>query len=182
MKNKKVILIVVVIVIFIVLVLISAFCVNIIFKQNKRLESLESSLYKKDDIIKELRQEVDKSNNSIPKIHPIDKAEIDCISKTGNTYEINRCSQTAQQSWEKDIQETTDELKKILSPEDYKKLQISQTIWENSKNKDYELIDAVISYKLGTMYLNIREGWRTEILKRRALILKEYLNTLREEF
>lgn len=114
-------------------------------------------------------------------LDPIDKAERDCISKTGNTNEMNRCSQIAQQSWEKDIQNNLAELKKFLSSEDYKKLQLSQSSWKNYKNKDYELINSVISYKQGTMYLNFREGWRTEIVKQRALILREYLNTLKEE-
>lgn len=114
-------------------------------------------------------------------LDPIDKAERECISKTADTYEMNRCSQIAQQSWEKDIQKTLAELKKILNPEDYKQLQISQVSWENYKNKDYNLIDSVVSYKQGTMYLNFREGWRTEIVKQRALILRGYLNTLKED-
>ncbi len=114
-------------------------------------------------------------------LNPIDKAERECISKTADTYEMNICSQIAQQSWEKDIQKTLAELKKILNPEDYKKLQSSQVSWENYKNKDYNLIDSVVSYKQGTMYLNFREGWRTEIVKQRALILRGYLNTLKED-
>ncbi len=114
-------------------------------------------------------------------LDPIDKNERECISKTASTYEMNRCSQIAQQSWEKDIQNSLVELKKFLSSEDYKKLQLSQSSWENYKNKDYALINSVISYKQGTMYLNFREGWRTEIVKQRALILREYLNTFKEE-
>lgn len=114
-------------------------------------------------------------------LDPIDKVERECISKTASTYEMNRCSQIAQQSWEKDIQNSLVELKKFLSSEDYKKLQLSQSSWENYKNKDYALINSVISYKQGTMYLNFREGWRTEIVKQRALILREYLNTFKEE-
>ncbi len=110
----------------------------------------------------------------------IDKAERDCISKTADTYEMNRCSQIAQQSWEKAISKNLAELKKILNTQDYKILQSSQAAWENYKNNEYTLIDTVVSYKQGTMYLNFREGWRTEILKQRALILKEYLNTLQE--
>ena len=114
-------------------------------------------------------------------LDPIDKVERECISKTASTYEMNKCSQIAQQSWEKDIQNSLVELKKFLSSEDYKKLQLSQSYWENYKNKDYALINSVISYKQGTMYLNFCEGLRTEIVKQRALILREYLNTLKEE-
>lgn len=119
--------------------------------------------------------------NTAEVLDPIDNAERSCISKTSDTYEMNACSQIAQQSWEKDIQETLAELKKFLNPEDYKKLQSSQTSWENYKNKNYNLIDSVVSYKQGTMYLNVREGWKTEIVKQRAIILREYLNTLKED-
>ncbi len=119
--------------------------------------------------------------NTAEILDPIDEAERDCISKTADTYEMNRCSQIAQRSWEKDIQNNLAELKKFLSSEDYKKLQLSQTSWDNYKNKDYEFINSVVLYKQGTMYQNIREGWRTEIVKQRALNLREYLNTLKED-
>lgn len=114
-------------------------------------------------------------------LDPIDKTERECISKTANTYEMNKCSQIAQQSWKKDIQNNLDELKKFFTPEDYEKLLLSQSAWENYKNKDFELIDSVISHKQGTIYLNFREGWKTEIIRRRALLLREYLNTLNEQ-
>lgn len=112
----------------------------------------------------------------------IDKTEQECISKTANTFEMNRCSQVAQQSWERDIKKNLAELKKILNTESYKKLQLSQISWEYYKKNDYKLIDSLISHKQGTMYLNFREGWKTEIVKQRALILREYLNTVKEEY
>lgn len=46
-------------------------------------------------------------------LEPIDKTERECISKTANTYEMNKCSQIAQKSREKDIQNNLDELKKF---------------------------------------------------------------------
>ena len=113
-------------------------------------------------------------------IHPIDKAEQDCISKTADTQEMNKCSQKAQELWKKDINKNLAELKEILSAEDYKKLQLSQTSWENYIDKEYGFINSLTSYTQGTMYLNTKEGWRTEILKQRALTLRGYLNTLKK--
>lgn len=115
-------------------------------------------------------------NIIIEVLDPIDKIEQDCISKTAYTQEINKCSQKAQELWKKDINKNLAELKKILSAEDYKKLQLSQTSWENYMDKEYEFINSLTSYTQGTMYLNTREGWRTEILKQRAFALREYLN------
>ena len=119
-------------------------------------------------------------NIIIEVLDPIDKIEQDCISKTADTQEMNKCSQKAQQLWEKDINKNLAELKEILSAEDYKKLQLSQTSWENYIDKEYEFINSLTSYTQGTMYLNTREGWRTEILKQRALTLRGYLNTLKK--
>ncbi len=119
-------------------------------------------------------------NAAIEILDPIDKIEQDCISKTADTQEMNKCSQKAQQLWKKNINKNLAELKKILSVEDYKKLQLSQTSWENYVDKEYGFINTLTSYTQGTMYLNTREGWRTEILKQRALTLREYLNTLKK--
>ena len=124
----------------------------------------------------EINNYTNNQNTAIEVLDPIDKIEEDCISKTADTQEINKCSQKAQELWKKDINKNLAELKKILSAEDYKKLQLSQTSWENYMDKEYEFINSLTSYTQGTMYLNTREGWRTEILKQRAFALREYLN------
>lgn len=128
----------------------------------------------------EINNYTNNQNAAIEVLDPIDKIEQDCISKTADTQEINKCSQNAQQLWKKDINKNLAELKKILSAEDYKKLQLSQTSWENYMDKEYEFINTLTSYTQGTMYLNTREGWRTKILKQRAFALREYLTTLKK--
>ena len=127
----------------------------------------------------EINNYTNNQNAAIEVLDPIDKIEQDCISKTADTQEMNKCSQKAQQLWEKDINKNLAELKEILSAEDYKKLQLSQTSWENYMDKEYEFINSLTSYTQGTMYLNTKEGWRTEILKQRAFALREYLNILK---
>ena len=128
----------------------------------------------------EINNYTNNQNAAIEVLDPIDKIEQDCISKTADTQEMNKCSQKAQQLWEKDINKNLAELKEILSAEDYKKLQLSQTSWENYIDKEYGFINSLTSYTQGTMHLNTREGWRTEILKQRALTLRGYLNTLKK--
>ena len=124
----------------------------------------------------EINNYTNNQNAAIEVLDPIDKIEQDCISKTADTQEINKCSQKAQELWKKDINKNLAELKEILSAEDYKKLQLSQTSWENYIDKEYGFINSLTSYTQGTMYLNTKEGWRTEILKQRAFALREYLN------
>lgn len=128
----------------------------------------------------EINNYTNNQNAAIEVLDPIDKIEQDCISKTADTQEMNKCSQKAQQLWEKDINKNLAELKEILSAEDYKKLQLSQTSWENYIDKEYGFINSLTYYTQGTMYLNTKEGWRTEILKQRALTLRGYLNTLKK--
>ena len=128
----------------------------------------------------EINNYTNNQNAAIEVLDPIDKIEQDCISKTADTQEMNKCSQKAQQLWEKNINKNLAELKEILSAEDYKKLQLSQTSWENYIDKEYGFINSLTSYTQGTMYLNTKEGWRTEILKQRALTLRGYLNTLKK--
>ena len=124
----------------------------------------------------EINNYTNNQNAAIEVLDPIDKIEQDCISKTADTQEMNKCSQKAQELWKKDINKNLAELKEILSAEDYKKLQLSQTSWENYIDKEYGFINSLTSYTQGTMYLNTKEGWRTEILKQRAFALREYLN------
>ncbi len=128
----------------------------------------------------EINNYTNNQNAAIEVLDPIDKIEQDCISKTADTQEMNKCSQKAQELWKKDINKNLAELKEILSAEDYKKLQLSQTSWENYIDKEYGFINSLTSYTQGTMYLNTKEGWRTEILKQRALTLRGYLNTLKK--
>ncbi len=108
--------------------------------------------------------------------NPIDRAEEECIAKASSTYEMNRCSVIAQKKWEQEIQNNLDTLKKNLTEDDYAVIEKSQQAWNEYKIAEYELIDKIISYKQGTMYSNVREGLRTDILKQRALKLKEYIN------
>lgn len=128
----------------------------------------------------EINNYTNNQNAAIEALDPIDKIEQDCISKIADTQEINKCTQMAQELWKKDINKNLAELKEILSAEDYKKLQLSQTSWENYMDKEYEFINSLTSYTQGTMYLNTKEGWRTEILKQRAFVLREYLTTLKK--
>lgn len=128
----------------------------------------------------EINNYTNNQNAAIEVLDPIDKIEQDCISKTADTQEINKCSQKAQELWKKDINKNLAELKEILSAEDYKKLQLSQTSWENYIDKEYGFINSLTSYTQGTMYLNTKEGWITEILKQRAFVLREYLTTLKK--
>ncbi len=113
-------------------------------------------------------------------MHPIDKAEQDCISKTADTQVMNQCSIIAQKEWEKEIKKTLSELKSVLDKESYKSLINSQNSWEKYKIDEFRSIDKMLKNKQGTMYLNVDKGLKVDIVKQRALKLKEYLNTVND--
>ena len=113
-------------------------------------------------------------------MHPIDKAEQDCISKTADTQVMNQCSIIAQKEWEKEIKKTLSELKSVLDKESYKSLINSQNSWEKYKIDEFRSIDKMLENKQGTMYLNVDKGLKVDIVKQRALKLKEYLNTVND--
>ena len=113
-------------------------------------------------------------------LHPIDKAEQDCISKTADTQVMNQCSIIAQNEWEKEIKKTLSELKSVLDKESYKSLINSQNSWEKYKIDEFSSIDKMLENKQGTMYLNVNKGLKVDIVKQRALKLQEYLNTVND--
>ena len=113
-------------------------------------------------------------------MHPIDKAEQDCISKTADTQVMNQCSVTAQNAWEKEIKKSLSELKSVLDKESYKSLMNSQNSWEKYKIDEFRFIDKMLENKQGTMYLNVNKGLKVDIVKKRALKLQEYLNTVND--
>ena len=113
-------------------------------------------------------------------MHPIDKAEQDCISKTADTQVMNQCSIIAQKEWEKEIKKTLSELKSVLDKESYKSLINSQNSWEKYKIDEFRSIDKMLENKQGTMYLNVNKGLKVDIVKQRALKLQEYLNTVND--
>lgn len=120
------------------------------------------------------------TSNAQTKVHPIDKAEEACISKTADTQAMNKCSDIAQKAWEKEIVKTLSELKSVMDEDSYKSLLASQKSWEIYRNNEFQAINKMLADKQGTMYLNVSKGLKVDIVKQRALKLKEYLNTVND--
>ena len=112
--------------------------------------------------------------------HVIDDVEVKCIANTSDTQEMNKCSKIAQVSWEKEIKKSIIQLKKRMDNTSYKSLMKSQRIWQEYKNQEFSFIQKITNNKQGTMYLNVEQGLKTNILKQRALILQEYIETLND--
>lgn len=127
----------------------------------------------------EVNKEKDLENNTsqkteesdIENLHPIDKAEKECIAKVFSTYDISQCSYKAMDSWFKEIDKYLGLLKTITSEEDYANILKAQEDWKKYQESDFEAI-SIIMNKQGTMFQNVAVGKKTDIIRKRALELK----------
>ena len=109
--------------------------------------------------------------------HIIDDEEQNCIAKTSSTTEMNKCSQIALDSWNKEINDILYYLKNNTDLKTYKKIEQSQRLWEKYKNNEIKTYGKFLTeYSQGTMYKNVSKGHEVDIVKQRALQLQEYKN------
>ena len=109
--------------------------------------------------------------------HIIDDEEQNCIAKTSSTTEMNKCSQIALDSWNKEINDILYYLKNNTDLKTYKKIEQSQKLWGKYKNNEIKTYSKFLTeYSQGTMYKNVFKGHEVAIVKQRALQLQEYKN------
>lgn len=113
-------------------------------------------------------------------VFPIDKAEEACISKTSSTDAMLKCTAIAYDAWDKEMNKYYNLLMKKLSPEQKSELLKTQKSWLVFRDNSFTFINNSIREKQGTMYLNVASGERREIVKQRALQLKEYYSIISE--
>lgn len=113
-------------------------------------------------------------------VYSIDKAEDACISKTSSTAGMLKCTAIAYDAWDKEMNKYYNLLMKKLPTEQKNELLKAQKSWLTFRDNDFTLINNSIEEKQGTMYLNIASGERREIVKQRALQLKEYYQIISE--
>lgn len=113
-------------------------------------------------------------------VYSIDKAEEACISKTSSTADMLKCTATAYDAWDKEMNKYYNLLMKKLPIKQKNELLKAQKSWLTFRDNDFTLINNSIREKQGTMYLNVASGHRREIVKQRAMQLKEYYSILSE--
>ena len=110
-------------------------------------------------------------------LHPIDKAERDCISKLDATVAMNECSYKAMDAWYKEIDKYLEKLKTVTTEEDFADILKSQENWKKFKDSEFEAV-SIIMDKQGTMFQNSKVGVQTYLIKERALGLKRLYDIL----
>jgi uncharacterized protein YecT (DUF1311 family) len=112
--------------------------------------------------------------------HPIDKALEACIDKNGSTAGMVECTDKAYAAWDKELNKNYGDLMRTLKPSQKEALRLAQLEWIKYRDLDFKLIDSIYDTMQGTMYIPMRIDARMEVVKKRALELKGFLDLVQE--
>ena len=112
--------------------------------------------------------------------HPIDKALEGCIDKNGSTAGMVQCTDKAYAEWDKELNKNYGELMRTRKPSQKEALRLAQLEWIKYRDLDFKLINALYDTMEGTMYIPMRIDARMEVVKKRALELKGFLDLVQE--
>jgi|WetSurMetagenome_2_1015567.scaffolds.fasta_scaffold46789_3 uncharacterized protein YecT (DUF1311 family) len=110
--------------------------------------------------------------------HPIDVFLDSCMEKDYSTAGMVKCTNDACKMWDGELNKYYKILMGMLDEESAKTLKTSELQWIEFKEKEYSNIDKIYSKMEGTMYIPMRAYARLEIIKTRALQLKDYYELL----
>ena len=112
--------------------------------------------------------------------HPIDKALEACIDKNGSTAGMVECTDKAYEAWDKELNKNYSALMQSLKPKQKETLRLAQLEWIKFRDLEFKLVDSVYDTMQGTMYIPMRVDARMEVIRKRALDLKGYLELIKE--
>jgi uncharacterized protein YecT (DUF1311 family) len=115
-----------------------------------------------------------------PSQHPIDKALDACVEKNGSTAGMVECTDKAYAAWDKELNKNYVELMRTLKPTQKEALRTAQLEWIKYRDLEFKFIDTVYDTMQGTMYIPMRVDARMEVVKKRALELKGFLDLIQE--
>ena len=98
-----------------------------------------------------------------------------CLSKDNSTAGQRSCINSARDSWDKELNKSYILLSKKLTKTGKKELVEAQRNWIIFRDSEFKLIDKYyFEVKKGTMFYVIGDNKKLEIVKTRALELKDY--------
>jgi uncharacterized protein YecT (DUF1311 family) len=112
--------------------------------------------------------------------HPIDKAFEACVEKNGSTAGMVECTDKAYAAWDKELNKNYGALMSALKPKQKEALRLAELEWIKYRDLEFKFIDSIYDTLDGTMYIPMRIDARLEVIKKRALELKDFLNLATE--
>jgi uncharacterized protein YecT (DUF1311 family) len=115
-----------------------------------------------------------------PQQNPIDKALDACIDKNGSTAGMVECTDKAYAAWDKELNRNYGELMRALNPKQKEALRLAQLEWIRYRDLEFKSIDSIYDTLDGTMYIPMRISSHLEVIKKRALELKDHLELVKD--
>ena len=113
-------------------------------------------------------------------IFPLAQNKIDqilekCLNQDNSTAGQRNCIISAQQSWDKELNKSYTSLNQKLNKTAKKELLEAQRNWVSFRDSEFKLINKYyFDVKKGTIFQVISENKKLQIIKERALQLKEF--------
>ncbi|WP_028669099.1 lysozyme inhibitor LprI family protein [Runella zeae] len=110
-----------------------------------------------------------------PESHPIDVSLDNCMDKNPSTQGMIGCLDEAYKKWDAELNKNYKALNLQLNATQKAALLASQRKWIEYRDLEFKTQAAIYQAMEGTMYLPMAVNDRLEIVKKRALTLKSYL-------
>lgn len=107
--------------------------------------------------------------------HPIDVSLDNCMDKNPSTQGMIGCLDEAYKKWDAELNKNYKALNLQLNATQKAALLASQRKWIEYRDLEFKTQAAIYQTMEGTMYLPMAVNERLEIVKKRALTLKSYL-------
>ena len=140
---------------------------------NEEITNQTISLNKEEPQPQEKEQKEELEEN----LHPIDKAERDCIAKNMTTAGMSNCSYIAMDEWFKEMDKYMRLLKNVTTDDDHNNILKAQSKWKEYQEAEFEAV-SIISEKQGTMFQNSAVGVKNNVIKERVYELKRLYEIL----
>jgi uncharacterized protein YecT (DUF1311 family) len=113
------------------------------------------------------------------KEHPIDKRLSECIDGNGTTYGMLDCQKEACKQWDAEMGKNYKLLMGILNEKEKHQLKDAQIAWLKYRDMETDFrMDVFLNQMPGTMYPLLALAEKSDIIKARALELKQLYDTL----
>ena len=115
--------------------------------------------------------------------HPIDIQRENCLDIDSNQTTIGMvdCERITADLWDKQLNEYYNSLMKLLNKEEKQSLKESQLKWLEYRDSEMKFYGSFYNNMDGTICKIVAAGRRCDVIRTRALELKEYLDILTVE-
>jgi uncharacterized protein YecT (DUF1311 family) len=110
--------------------------------------------------------------------HPIDSALSSCLDIHETTLGMVECFATAQEQWDAELNRAYNELMKLLDTSSKENLRRSQREWIQFRDQEMEFMNNWYGRMDGTLWKIVAAERKAEFVKRRALALQSYIDSI----